>query len=161
GSWAAVDDGREHGRRWAGDPARWGADAAPAAPPGRHAAVCRAGRRERAVGNLQWYAGRGAVERSAPAQCRSKRARLGRYASDPHLNAPILVLVGCRARSGPSHPDRRCPLAARCSRAAAEDSMKRLYTSLIIRAAGLVVLFGLLYVALFPHRASACDTFDV
>ena len=39
--------------------------------------------------------------------------------------------------------------------------MKRLYTSLIIRAAGLVVLFGLLYVALFPHRASACDTFDV
>ncbi len=39
--------------------------------------------------------------------------------------------------------------------------MKRLYASLIIRAAGLVVLFGLLYVALFPHRASACDTFDV
>ncbi len=39
--------------------------------------------------------------------------------------------------------------------------MKRLYASLIIRAAGLVVLFGLLYVALFPHSASACDTFDV
>jgi hypothetical protein len=39
--------------------------------------------------------------------------------------------------------------------------MKRLYASLVIRAAGLVVLFGLLYVALFPHRASACDTFDV
>jgi hypothetical protein len=39
--------------------------------------------------------------------------------------------------------------------------MKRLHASLIIRAAGLVILFGLLYVALFPHRASACDTFDV
>ena len=39
--------------------------------------------------------------------------------------------------------------------------MKRLYVTLIIRAAGLVVLAGLLAVALAPHRAAACGTFDV
>ncbi|HEX9370232.1 MAG TPA: hypothetical protein VF897_04470, partial [Roseiflexaceae bacterium] len=39
--------------------------------------------------------------------------------------------------------------------------MRRLYVSLAIRSLGLVILCGLLYVALFPHTAAACATWDI